>query len=113
MPEDVLAAAARAAKAHDRPAGARGASLQAPPTRQQASAPLPAELEGAAPDEEAVAGYPVLASRAERLAGGMAAAWPYCDAVVSAHTVHALDELTAALAHPVQRRPSARDASRR
>jgi uncharacterized protein with von Willebrand factor type A (vWA) domain len=34
------------------------------------------------------------------LAGGMAAAWPYCDAVVSAHSLHALDELTAALAHP-------------
>lgn len=32
------------------------------------------------------------------LAGGMAAAWPYCDAVVSAHSLHALDELTAALA---------------
>jgi len=47
------------------------------------------------------------------LAGGMAAAWPYCDAVVSAHTVHALDELTAALAHPAQRRPAPRDASRR
>lgn len=31
------------------------------------------------------------------LAGGMAAAWPYCDAVVSAHSLHALDELTAAL----------------
>ena len=33
------------------------------------------------------------------LAGGMAAAWPYCDAVVSAHSLNALDELTAALAH--------------
>jgi uncharacterized protein len=32
------------------------------------------------------------------LAGGMAAAWPYCDAVVSAHSLNALDELTAALA---------------
>jgi len=40
------------------------------------------------------------------LAGGMAAAWPYCDAVVSAHTVHALDELTAALAHPARHRPA-------
>jgi uncharacterized protein with von Willebrand factor type A (vWA) domain len=39
------------------------------------------------------------------LAGGMAAAWPYCDAVVSAHTLHALDDLTAALAHPAPRRP--------
>jgi uncharacterized protein len=38
------------------------------------------------------------------LAGGMAAAWPYCDAVVSAHTLHALDDLTAALAHPAPRR---------
>jgi uncharacterized protein with von Willebrand factor type A (vWA) domain len=37
------------------------------------------------------------------LAGGMAAAWPYCDAVVSAHTLHALDDLTAALAHPGRR----------
>jgi uncharacterized protein with von Willebrand factor type A (vWA) domain len=38
------------------------------------------------------------------LAGGMAAAWPYCDAVVSAHRLDALDELTAALADPVRRR---------
>jgi uncharacterized protein len=38
------------------------------------------------------------------LAGGMAAAWPYCDAVVSAHTLNALDELAAALADPVRRR---------
>lgn len=38
------------------------------------------------------------------LAGGMAAAWPHCDAVVSAHTVQALDALTAALADPVRRR---------
>ncbi len=38
------------------------------------------------------------------LAGGMAAAWPYCDAVVSAHTLHALGELTDALAHPARRR---------
>jgi uncharacterized protein len=29
--------------------------------------------------------------------GGMAAAWPYCDAVVSAHSLDALDELLAAL----------------
>jgi len=35
----------------------------------------------------------------------MAAAWPYCDAVVSAHTLHALDDLTAALAHPGRREP--------
>jgi hypothetical protein len=38
------------------------------------------------------------------LAGGMAAAWPYCDAVVSAHRLDALGELTAALADPVRRR---------
>jgi uncharacterized protein len=42
------------------------------------------------------------------LAGGMAAAWPHCDAVVSAHTVEALDELTAALADPVRRRTEVR-----
>ena len=39
------------------------------------------------------------------LAGGMAAAWPYCDAVVSAGRLDALGELTAALAGPVRRRP--------
>ena len=44
----------------------------------------------------------------EPLAGGMAAAWPHCDAVVSAHTVQALDELTAALADPVRRRTEVR-----
>ncbi len=38
------------------------------------------------------------------LAGGMAAAWPHCDAVVSAHTVQALDQLTSALADPVRHR---------
>jgi uncharacterized protein with von Willebrand factor type A (vWA) domain len=38
------------------------------------------------------------------LAGGMAAAWPHCDAIVSAHTVTALDQLTEALADPVRRR---------
>ncbi|HET9139020.1 vWA domain-containing protein [Actinophytocola sp.] len=31
------------------------------------------------------------------LAGGMAAAWPHCDAVVSAHSLTALDDLIAAL----------------
>jgi uncharacterized protein len=31
------------------------------------------------------------------LVGGMAAAWPYCDAVVSAHSLNALDPLLAAL----------------
>jgi uncharacterized protein len=40
----------------------------------------------------------------EPLAGGMAAAWPYCDAVVSGHTLRALRDLTAALADPVRRR---------
>ncbi len=40
------------------------------------------------------------------LAGGMAAALPYCDAIVSAHRLDALDELTAALADPVRRRPA-------
>src|SRR6266536_1124692 len=38
------------------------------------------------------------------LAGGMAAAWPYCDAVVSGHTLAAVDDLAAALADPVRRR---------
>jgi uncharacterized protein len=42
-------------------------------------------------------------SEYQPLAGGMAAAWPYCDAVVSAHSLNALDELTAALAHPGRR----------
>ncbi|HEY6275043.1 MAG TPA: VWA domain-containing protein [Streptosporangiaceae bacterium] len=42
------------------------------------------------------------------LAGGMAAAWPYCDAIVSAHTLHALDDLTAALARPASRRTAPR-----
>ncbi|MGP7998393.1 MAG: vWA domain-containing protein [Streptosporangiaceae bacterium] len=47
------------------------------------------------------------------LAGGMAAAWPFCDAVVSAHSVHALAELTEALARPSRHRPSSLDATRR
>jgi len=42
------------------------------------------------------------------LAGGMAAAWPHCDAVVSGHTVAALDQLTAALADPQRRRAPVR-----
>ena len=46
------------------------------------------------------------------LAAGMAAAWPHCDAVVSAHTVAALDQLTAALADPVRRRSWVRSRSR-
>ena len=39
--------------------------------------------------------------------GGMAAAWPYCDAVVSAHNFEALDDLLAALRAPRVRRPPA------
>jgi len=42
------------------------------------------------------------------LAGGMAAAWPHCDAVVSAHTLGALDQLAEALADPVRRRAPVR-----
>jgi uncharacterized protein with von Willebrand factor type A (vWA) domain len=38
--------------------------------------------------------------------GGMAAAWPYCDAVVSAHNFEALDDLLAALRSPASRRSS-------
>jgi uncharacterized protein with von Willebrand factor type A (vWA) domain len=38
--------------------------------------------------------------------GGMAAAWPYCDAVVSAHNFEALDDLLTALRTPRAHRPS-------
>jgi hypothetical protein len=38
------------------------------------------------------------------LAGGMAAAWPYCDAVVSGHTLESISHLAAALADPVRQR---------
>jgi uncharacterized protein len=38
--------------------------------------------------------------------GGMAAAWPYCDAVVSAHNFEALDDLLAALRAPKVQRPT-------
>jgi hypothetical protein len=38
--------------------------------------------------------------------GGMAAAWPYCDAVVSAHNFESLDDLLAALRAPRVHRPS-------
>src|ERR1700729_4186546 len=38
--------------------------------------------------------------------GGMAAAWPYCDAVVSAHNFESLGELLAALRAPRVHRPS-------
>ncbi|MGH3437041.1 MAG: vWA domain-containing protein [Sciscionella sp.] len=37
-------------------------------------------------------------SRYRPLVGGMAAAWRYCDAVVSAHNLESLDDLTTALA---------------
>jgi hypothetical protein len=37
------------------------------------------------------------------LTGGMAAAWPHCDAVVSAHRLDALPDLLAALADPRRR----------
>jgi uncharacterized protein len=47
----------------------------------------------------------------EPLAGGMAAAWPHCDAVVSGHTVRALAQLSAALADPVRRRAEIRPAA--
>ncbi len=46
------------------------------------------------------------------LAGGMAAAWPYCDAVLSAHSVNALRELAVVLARPGRRRPWSRDGTR-
>ena len=46
------------------------------------------------------------------LAGGMAAAWPYCDAVLSAHSVNALHELAVALARPGRHRPWSRDGTR-
>jgi uncharacterized protein len=42
------------------------------------------------------------------LAAGMAAAWPYCDAVVSGHSLQAVDQLAAALADPVRRRVEVR-----
>ena len=38
--------------------------------------------------------------------GGMAAAWPYCDAVVSAHNFEALGDLLEALRAPRIQRPS-------
>jgi uncharacterized protein len=43
-------------------------------------------------------------ARYRPLAGGMAAAWPYCDAVVSAHSLAALDDLLAAIAGATHRR---------
>jgi len=47
------------------------------------------------------------------LAAGMAAAWPYCDAVVSGHSLQAIDQLTAALADTARRRPDVLAVSRR
>jgi hypothetical protein len=44
----------------------------------------------------------------EPLAAGMAAAWPYCDAVVSGHSLQAIGQLAAALADPVRRRAEVR-----
>lgn len=38
--------------------------------------------------------------------GGMAAAWPYCDAIVSAHNFDSLDDLLSALRSPSAMRPS-------
>jgi uncharacterized protein with von Willebrand factor type A (vWA) domain len=42
------------------------------------------------------------------LAGGMAAAWTHCDAVVSGHSLQAIDQLAAGLADPVRRRAEIR-----
>ena len=42
------------------------------------------------------------------LAAGMAAAWPHVDAVVSGHSLQAVDQLVAALADPVRRRTEIR-----
>jgi uncharacterized protein with von Willebrand factor type A (vWA) domain len=42
------------------------------------------------------------------LAAGMAAAWPHIDAVVSGHSLQAVDQLAAALADPVRRRTEIR-----
>ena len=47
-------------------------------------------------------------ARFQPLAGGMAAAWPHCDAVVSAHSLAALDDLADAVADPVRRRSAVR-----
>src|SRR5262249_44305046 len=50
-------------------------------------------------------------ARYRPLVGGMAAAWPHCDAVVNAHQLTAPNDLVAALADPVRRRvqPSRRE----
>ncbi len=47
----------------------------------------------------------------EPLAAGMAAAWPHIDAVVSGHSLQAVDQLVAALADPVRRRTEIRPAA--
>ena len=47
-------------------------------------------------------------ARFQPLAGGMAAAWPHCDAIVSAHSLAALDDLADAVADPVRRRSPVR-----
>ena len=66
----------------------------------------PARLEAAMARLSRVAHHVVWANprtaspRYRPLAGGMAAAWPYCDAVVSAHSLDALDPLLEALARP-------------
>lgn len=39
--------------------------------------------------------------RYQPLVGGMAAAWPYCDAIVSAHSLDAIDGLLNALSAPI------------
>lgn len=39
--------------------------------------------------------------RYQPLVGGMAAAWPFCDAIVSAHSLDALDDLLTALSAPI------------
>jgi uncharacterized protein with von Willebrand factor type A (vWA) domain len=44
--------------------------------------------------------------RYQPLVAGMAAAWPYCDKVVSAHNLFALDDLLAALATDRRRLPA-------
>ena len=69
MGEDVLAAAARAAKAHDgQSAGRPSPQALSPLARQRASSPRPGEQDDTKPDAEAVAARPALAAAAERLA---------------------------------------------
>ena len=49
-------------------------------------------------DAIAVSAAAIEACNQDPEVSGMAAAWPYCDAVVSAHSLDALDDLLAALA---------------